>query len=179
VYEAFLIPHLPDHWPAVSQSWMPYHAGPDYISSLATTSFMPKLLFSSLLITANQRSSVTVLKINRKHHLTSFAMFLKSLLLAALAVGTSVSVDVHGRLAVRGFHKRQAFRPETHYCAYVSAGSTCEDSCGAGYILCSDPTTFFCYNPGLGEICCSSGSSAACKWFTKFAICITLYSLPH
>ena len=102
-------------------------------------------------------------------------MFL-NFLLASLVVGTATPIDVSGRADMMVFHKRQAFQPGTQSCSPVPPGSTCADSCGAGYILCSDPTTFLCYNPGAGQSCCSPGSPASCQWFLEAAKCIVLCS---
>lgn len=53
--------------------------------------------------------------------------------------------------AIEGVFARQLV-----FCKPVTAPVTCERSCGAGYVQCiSFPT---CYNPGLGESCCSNGS---------------------
>jgi len=35
------------------------------------------------------------------------------------------------------------------------AKPSCEDSCGAGYVVCASWPN--CYNPGMGQICCSDG----------------------
>ena len=50
------------------------------------------------------------------------------------------------------------FERQTRMCQPVEAPYTCERSCGAGYVQCiSYPT---CYNPGLGETCCSNGGQS-------------------
>ncbi|CAG8959038.1 hypothetical protein HYFRA_00012199 [Hymenoscyphus fraxineus] len=41
-------------------------------------------------------------------------------------------------------------------CKPVLAPATCSDSCGAGYITCGDAD--LCYNPTIGQSCCSDGS---------------------
>jgi len=82
-----------------------------------------------------------------------------SSLSAALLIGavSSVGATAAGQ---RASHRALAeletlFGRQTVYCAPIEPPYTCERSCGAGYTECiAFPT---CYNPGIGEICCSNG----------------------
>jgi hypothetical protein len=58
-----------------------------------------------------------------------------------------------------GLRKRQAgYQPTETAC---NPGNTCVESCGQGSVLCDDSNNpspdfaFYCYNPSLGETCCS------------------------
>ena len=50
------------------------------------------------------------------------------------------------------------FERQDHVCQEVEEPFTCARSCGAGYIQCSFPPN--CYNPGIGDVCCSDGSKS-------------------
>jgi hypothetical protein len=63
-----------------------------------------------------------------------------------------------------GIRKRQSgYQPTETAC---SPGTDCADSCGPGSVLCDDsgnpdPSfSFYCYNPGLGDTCCSDRSGS-------------------
>jgi hypothetical protein len=63
-----------------------------------------------------------------------------------------------------GILKRQAgYQPTETAC---TPGSTCEESCGPGSQLCPDTNnpdpsfSFYCYNPSLGDTCCSDLSGS-------------------
>ncbi|KAG9240204.1 hypothetical protein BJ878DRAFT_311736 [Calycina marina] len=51
---------------------------------------------------------------------------------------------------------KQIMERQFHFCSLITAPFTCERSCGAGYTECIKFPD--CYNPGLGQICCSDGS---------------------
>ncbi|KAF1990215.1 hypothetical protein K402DRAFT_451217 [Aulographum hederae CBS 113979] len=54
-----------------------------------------------------------------------------------------------------GFSKRQEFIPTTT----TGQGSTCADAFGDGYVTCreqTDTANRLCYNPDMGETCCST-----------------------
>ncbi|KAI4212929.1 MAG: hypothetical protein LQ351_004454 [Letrouitia transgressa] len=69
---------------------------------------------------------------------------------SALAAN-SLRVVVPRELRVR---QDQSFTPTTSF----GTGDTCEDAFGAGYILCGE----ICYNPGIGQTCCTSGDDYPC-----------------
>lgn len=100
-------------------------------------------------------------------------MFLTHLILISLAAGTAVSSHHYYALNPHVFSKRQQYRPDEYNCGN---GDTCEESCGAGYLLCSDPDTFLCYNPQLAHTCCEPGSAASCEWFTNGVVSVILCS---
>jgi len=53
---------------------------------------------------------------------------------------------------------KQVMERQIHFCTPVPLPATCAKSCGSGYIQCvSFPT---CYNPSLGQTCCSNGSKS-------------------
>lgn len=74
-----------------------------------------------------------------------------TLAVAAQAVDSLQAATVEQNGGVLSVLKRQ-----THICKPVTAPVTCERSCGAGYVQCVLPLR--CYNPGLGQTCCSNGS---------------------
>lgn len=78
-----------------------------------------------------------------------------SLLGVVAATAVLRSGETTAYLALKSVIERQTL------CTPVTAPYTCERSCGPGYTECvSFPT---CYNPGLGQSCCSNGR--------KFTIC--------
>ena len=88
------------------------------------------------------------------------------ILRASILVGfaTVVIAATSGQLVsingVQGILERAMIRN----CKSVEAPATCESSCGPGHIQCvSFPN---CYNPGLGQKCCSDGglSSFLCSF---------------
>jgi hypothetical protein len=85
-------------------------------------------------------------------------MFFTHLILASLTVTTALANHHFHALDPHVFGKRQEYQPPTHQCGI---GKTCEESCGSGYLLCSDPTTFLCYNPDEAQTCCESGSASS------------------
>lgn len=102
-------------------------------------------------------------KYHRKHTskiIWSTNMLFSYAFLASMAAGTALSLDSFAQPQSKAFRKRQEFSPTTLTCGQ---GDTCAESCGTGYILCSDPTTFLCYNPGAGQSCCNAGSSSSCS----------------
>lgn len=63
-----------------------------------------------------------------------------------------------------GLMKRQTgYQPTETACAQ---GTTCEESCGPGSVLCDDSANpspsfqFYCYNPGKGDTCCPDRSGS-------------------
>ena len=80
-------------------------------------------------------------------HLFTFSLFASG----AFAAAAALTGDTTPFMAVNGLFERQI-----HFCTPVPRPATCERSCGPGYVQCiSFPT---CYNPGLGQSCCSNGS---------------------
>lgn len=82
-----------------------------------------------------------------------------SSLSAALLIGAASSVGATAagqRASRRALGELETlFGRQTVFCAPIEPPYTCERSCGAGYTECiAFPT---CYNPGIGEICCSNG----------------------
>ena len=71
----------------------------------------------------------------------------------ASADGSSGRYTSRMAIPVPGLFERQV-----HVCHEVEEPVTCARSCGAGYIQCSAPP--HCYNPGIGEVCCSDGSKS-------------------
>ncbi|KAF5697875.1 hypothetical protein FMUND_15268 [Fusarium mundagurra] len=56
----------------------------------------------------------------------------------------------------------------TVLCSQVAPGpNLCERSCGSGYVECVDK----CYNPGIGEVCCSDGSHCSRGYYCTNAGC--------
>ncbi|KAI4163019.1 MAG: hypothetical protein LQ342_003337 [Letrouitia transgressa] len=79
-------------------------------------------------------------------------MYLLALAFAGSALAAnSLRVVVPRELRVR---QDQSFTPTTSF----GTGDTCEDAFGAGYILCGE----ICYNPGIGQTCCTSGDDCLC-----------------
>ena len=81
-------------------------------------------------------------------HLSILSLSVGGALVAAagdLFVGESNSF-----MAINGLFERQI------QCVRVPPPLTCERSCGPGYVTCSFLP--HCYNPGLGQVCCSNGS---------------------
>lgn len=77
---------------------------------------------------------------------------------ALMAVASASTMMEVGQLAS---HKALAaiMERQIRFCSPVSPGANlCARSCGAGYVSCVSATT--CYNPGMGQTCCSNGS----KW---------------
>ncbi|KAF2437007.1 hypothetical protein EJ08DRAFT_691310 [Tothia fuscella] len=80
---------------------------------------------------------------------------------SAIFVGSAVA-SLNERFVDDGFNaltKRQQFVPTTQ----TAAGDTCADAFGAGYQTCrekSDGKNRLCYNPTVGQTCCSA--SYAC-----------------
>src|SRR5436853_7712852 len=73
-------------------------------------------------------------------------MFISS---ASAVVATSTG-QRSSKMALKGLFERQVV-----LCKPVPVPATCEKSCGPGYVQCvSFPN---CYNPSLGESCCSNG----------------------
>jgi hypothetical protein len=51
------------------------------------------------------------------------------------------------------------------FCVPVPAPATCEKSCGLGNVQCIAYPN--CYNPGVGESCCSDGSQSTLSHFLR------------
>ncbi|KAL1795897.1 hypothetical protein ACET3X_006121 [Alternaria dauci] len=83
-------------------------------------------------------------------------MFFTHLILASLTLATALANHQFHALKPHAFDKRQEYKPDTYTCGF---GETCEESCGAGSLLCSDEATFLCYNPGQEDTCCEPGSA--------------------
>lgn len=82
-----------------------------------------------------------------------------SSLSAALLIGAASSVGATAagqHLSHRALAELETlFGRQTVYCAPIEAPYTCERSCGPGYTECiAFPT---CYDPSIGEVCCSNG----------------------
>ncbi|KAF2665129.1 hypothetical protein BT63DRAFT_85717 [Microthyrium microscopicum] len=82
---------------------------------------------------------------------------MRSVLLATLVFGASSLAALNERFVDNTglIHKRQQFKPSTT----TAEGSTCADAFGSGYVTCRDATTTanrLCYNPDLGQTCCSN-----------------------
>ncbi|KAL1858355.1 hypothetical protein VTK73DRAFT_7842 [Phialemonium thermophilum] len=78
-------------------------------------------------------------------------------LLATLAVITAATVSAT-QIAYRAESVVALDRlmgRQLHICDFVPPPVTCERSCGPGYVECARPPN--CYNPGLGQVCCSNG----------------------
>lgn len=79
---------------------------------------------------------------------------MQPIILVALAVtGTHALVDFRSDryVALAGLDKR-----ELTICKSVPEPATCEKSCGPDYRTCIALPN--CYNPSLGQKCCSDGS---------------------
>lgn len=100
-------------------------------------------------------------------------MFFTHWILASLTVATALANHQFHALKPHAFDKRQEYRPDTYTCGF---GDTCEESCGAGSLLCSDEATFLCYNPGQEDTCCEPGSADSCEWHTNHVISAFLCS---
>ncbi|KAH6857465.1 hypothetical protein BKA58DRAFT_450033 [Alternaria rosae] len=85
-------------------------------------------------------------------------MFFARFILASLTIATAAANLHFHSPNPHAFGKRQEYQPPVNQCGI---GDTCEASCGTGYLLCSDPDTFLCYNPDMQETCCEAGSSAS------------------
>jgi len=83
-----------------------------------------------------------------------FSSFSTALLIgAASSVGATLAGQHSPRSALAELET--LFGRQTVFCAPIDPPYTCERSCGAGYVTCIAWPT--CYNPGIGEICCSNG----------------------
>jgi len=83
-----------------------------------------------------------------------FSSFSTALLIgAASSVGATFAGQRSSRSALAELET--LFGRQTVFCAPIEPPYTCERSCGAGYVTCIAWPT--CYNPGIGEICCSNG----------------------
>jgi hypothetical protein len=83
-----------------------------------------------------------------------FSSFSTALLIgAASSVGATFAGQHSPRSALAELET--LFGRQTVFCAPIDPPYTCERSCGAGYVTCIAWPT--CYNPGIGEICCSNG----------------------
>jgi hypothetical protein len=83
---------------------------------------------------------------------------MQALFVLALAGASSASVPLVARSSVAFMALPAVFERQVDVCKPVPPPYTCEHSCGAGYVECIAPPT--CYNPGLGESCCSNGSKS-------------------
>ena len=74
---------------------------------------------------------------------------------AAYAVVASAELSSGRYLSHMAIPVPGLFERQVHLCQPVDDPVTCARSCGAGYVQCiSFPN---CYNPGIGDICCSDG----------------------
>lgn len=85
-----------------------------------------------------------------------------------LSAVSAVAGDVQGQrlslMALSTLHGRQ-----TQICKPVPAPGSCEASCGPGNIPCiSFPN---CYNPSVGEVCCSDGEFCEAGYYCTNAGC--------
>ncbi|KAK4949489.1 hypothetical protein LTR10_012107 [Elasticomyces elasticus] len=87
------------------------------------------------------------------------------LFLIALAI-TNVDASLHLRRvtfnSLAGLDRRQI-------CTPVPAPATCERSCGPGNVPCITEST--CYNPSVGESCCSDGKYCPADYYCTDAGC--------
>jgi len=72
---------------------------------------------------------------------------------AASASAPLVALRTSSFMALKGIMDRQIV------CVPVTAPVTCARSCGPGYVTCGS-SGLNCYNPGLGEVCCSNESKS-------------------
>ena len=80
---------------------------------------------------------------------------------ALILIGSAAAVaeSFVGKIAVRSSSMNEwdkIFGREVT-CKPVATPS-CEDSCGPGYVVCASWPN--CYNPGMGQICCSDGGQS-------------------
>ncbi|KAF2794690.1 hypothetical protein K505DRAFT_201982, partial [Melanomma pulvis-pyrius CBS 109.77] len=84
--------------------------------------------------------------------------------LTASALGADFYTPVHdfGAMLKRGdaLLKRQGYYPTTHLCG---KGSTCAEACGPTQIQCPSDYGLYCYDPAVGDHCCTDGTGNSCS----------------
>jgi hypothetical protein len=115
--------------------------------------------FSLLSATSSIPCSQSLLLLSPTRSTKVITMLLTHAILTSTVAGSALA-SFH-QLQPKSFHKRQELNPDITQCG---PGDTCVESCGTGFELCSDATTFLCYNPSAGDSCCEGGSSSSCQF---------------
>ena len=85
-------------------------------------------------------------------------MFSKFLTLAAVSTAVFASDFYSPAYNFGAMMKRQGgYYPSTHLCGQ---GDTCAEACGPTQIQCPSESGLYCYDPAVGDHCCSDGSGS-------------------
>jgi len=93
---------------------------------------------------------------------------LTQILTVALLTTSVLSADFYtpgndfGAMLKRGdaLLKRQGYYPTTHLCG---KGDTCAEACGPTQIQCPSTSGLYCYDPAVGDHCCTDGTGNSCS----------------
>jgi len=121
----------------------------DIKTSRKATILLPRRL---LLVSEHiGRTSSVILTLSINQTITMHIFPAIILISSASAVVASLIGQHLSMRALTGLYERQP-----QMCQLVPAPLTCEKSCGPGYVTCVNLPN--CFNPSIGETCCSDGS---------------------
>ena len=85
-------------------------------------------------------------------------MYIKLFTLAAVSTAVMASDFYSPAHNFGAMMKRQGgYYPSTHLCGQ---GDTCAEACGPTQIQCPSDSGLYCYDPAVGDHCCSDGSGS-------------------